>query len=64
MLTIELERDALREEVKKKDEDIKKLKVALLDVEKDRAECYSLYQYFKKEYYRLLDELLERVNRK
>ena len=63
MLMSELERDELKEEVKKKDEDIKKLKDALLDVEKDRAECYSLYQYFKKEYYRLLDELLERVNR-
>ena len=63
MLMSELERDELKEEVKKKDEEIKKLKVALAEVEKHRAEAYSMYEFFKREYYNILDQLMERVNR-
>lgn len=46
-----------------RDEEIKKLRDALSEVERHRESAYSMYEFFKREYYNLLDELMERVNR-
>lgn len=44
--------------------DIEYLKVALQEMEKKRDEAYDQYKYYKKEYYKLLDKLIERMNEK
>lgn len=42
--------------------DIEYLKTALQEIEEKRNEAYDQYKYYKKEYYKLLDKLIERMS--
>lgn len=44
-------------------QEINRLKSALLEIERDRAQAIQSRDFYKTEYHRLIDKMTERVNR-